>query len=1103
MQSKKEGNDAIRMDTAAVTDQIGNDSANQYVQDIQDDNNPSIVDDSTEVMLDKARLLSDNIRNQSKKSASKFHHDQIITFTSPSGNRQPIAASHATKTPKVTPPMSDEEFYTPSSSDKPERELHNDDMIPRLSSSAPCPMALTFDVAVGNSDGVKRGLTPVWEDDDEGKAEEEDDIQSSKVDWDDVLERIQSLDMDNNSIDMNEFRTPKQQGMDRQMNDYDNDDCDDDDEEFFSPLVLHSGHTPSDQHYGYDAHQNMMNTVQSSLTALDFNNEPMIEDNINQFPTSNREPPTFSVPHASSEGAAKVDYTPSLGYADVKQDLQSLLKEAKILSPPDKSRYLPVSNPSNVPASPTPQLSMDLGYSHDTSYVQSPTSFHLHSPSVSDLPPEALTVDFVKSCEDTKKLQAILGLLSDDNTCATHRNIGKRGKQLRYPSLSRLVEKRLHKMLLKEQDELAKLDNERSGGADKENVDPRTLRNQENGGSAYDNAQENIVPVDCVTVLDDSNEAGEKNDESINQHGSPSVANESTSMTKSSLDMNLSESIMLEDESFYWKQGAEHTVDIIKNDNANHGLTAAQRRDMDTQTHESDEIFDSYEELKDQLASTIASNARLAEEMNYLAKEQRGVETRLSTNLERMTEQFQQHHNADTTDNRAHQIQIAEFEKINHTLREEIQRLREQIHLLNQSAEGTTRQLQSELEEARHQQSRLFQDKEKVGRELDEIRSMYDKAQKEIAKLKLLLDKKNEGEDAEKIQRVVESAKLANKALANALAVSEKDLADACAAKEKSERECNALRDRSNKLEDKTSFLMSEVKKVTEELSSSHAYIDKLYAGLEASRMRSQEIMNDFQRRENEWIESKRGFAQRIEELENQIGSDSKHKVSMDAYLSVVKQTRYYKFESMKGQQTINLLKDQLENVRRSSVAKRDSSQRVPTVIETSRQSVPINDENVVNSTRLEQMDLRPQKDDVTGTHLQQGKLLSRIAVVRAAGGRKGLSEQLKKARRFGVITADSVVCNFASLDRGNDACFSAASVPCTGGREGPIVFFFCGSGASLSTLDVRFPSGVGLRIVIGGGGGMSEAVTAITEVGGGGGIAIESSSAARPPNSI
>ncbi|KAL3757984.1 hypothetical protein ACHAWU_006042 [Discostella pseudostelligera] len=1024
-QSKSEGNDAVGMGTSNSnvtsttamghceydveskydgTDQIVNDNANQF-QDLHDDNNPSIADDSTEVMLDKARLLSNNTRNQDKVPTSTYHHDQNINFTSPPGNhqQQSIATSrYATKTPKVTPPTSDDEFYTPSTSDKPDREQYYD-MIPRLSSSVPCPMALTFDVAVGTSEGVKRGLTPVWEDDDEGKAEEEDDIQSSKVDWDDVLEHIQSLEMDYSSVDMKEFRTPKQQGMDRQMNDYDTDGYDDDDdEEFFSPLVLHSGHTPSNQQYGYNSNPNMMNSVQSSLTALDFNNEPMIEDNINQFPASNRELPTSSVPHESSEVAAKIDYTPSLGYADVKQDLQSLLKEAKILSPPDKSRYLPVSNPSNVPPSPTPQLSMDLGYSHDNSYVQSPTSFHLHSPSVSDLPKEALTVDFVKSCDNTKQLQAILGLLSDDNTCATHKNIGKRGKQLRYPSLARLVEKRLQKLLLKEQDELAKLVNERSGGADKENVDPLTLRNQEKGGSAYDNARENIFPVDCVTVLNDSNEAGAKNYESTNQNGSPSAANESTSMSKSSLDMNLSESIMLEDESFYWKQGADHADDNIKNDNSNHGLAAAQRRDMDTQTHESDEIFDSYEEFKDQLASTIASNARLAEEMNYVAKEQRGVETRLSTNLERMTEQFQQHHNADTTDNRLHQIQIAEFEKINHTLREEIQRLREQIHLLNQSAEGTTRQLQSELEEARHQQSRLFQDKEKVCRELDEIRSMYDKAQREIARLKLLLDKKNEGEDAEKIQRVVESAKLANKALANALAVSEKDLADACAAKEKSERECNALRDRSNKLEDKTSFLLSEVKKVTEELSSSHAYIDKLYAGLEASRMRSQEIMNDFQRRENEWMESKRGFSQRIEELENQIGSDSQHKVSMDAYLSVVKQTRYYKFESMKSQQTINLLKDQLEDVRKSSVAKRDSSQRVPTVIETSRQSVPINDENVVNSTRVEQIDQRSQKNDVAGMHQQQGKQLSRIAVVRAAGGRKGLSEQLKKARRFG-----------------------------------------------------------------------------------------------------
>jgi len=269
-QSKSEGNDAVGMGTSNSnvtsttamghceydveskydgTDQIVNDNANQF-QDLHDDNNPSIADDSTEVMLDKARLLSNNTRNQDKVPTSTYHHDQNINFTSPPGNhqQQSIATSrYATKTPKVTPPTSDDEFYTPSTSDKPDREQYYD-MIPRLSSSVPCPMALTFDVAVGTSEGVKRGLTPVWEEEDEGKAEEEDDIQSSKVDWDDVLEHIQSLEMDNSSVDMKEFRTPKQQGMDRQMNDYDTDGYDDDDDEDDINESTHVHH----HHHHYD-----------------------------------------------------------------------------------------------------------------------------------------------------------------------------------------------------------------------------------------------------------------------------------------------------------------------------------------------------------------------------------------------------------------------------------------------------------------------------------------------------------------------------------------------------------------------------------------------------------------------------------------------------------------------------------------------------------------------------------------------------------------------------------------------------------------------------------------------------------------------------------
>ncbi len=947
--SRSEGNNAAGMGTSNSKVSTTNHDAmnlryqrNEPRKNCDDDNTCSIVDDSTEVMLDQARHLSSNFRNQEKGSVSSHRHDQNTIFTPPPGNHkhEPTAStSHVTKTPKVTPPTSDDEFYTPASSDKPDRVQDDDIMLPRLSSTSPFPMALTFD--------FKKGLPPVREEE-EGKVEED------ASDWDEVVKHIQSLD--NSIIDMNDFLTPKQQCMDRQLDDYDNDDYDDD-EEFFSPLVLHPGHNPSNQQCGNNPNKNMMNTVHSSLTALDFNNESMLDDSYKQTPASHLETPTLTALN-TNEDPAKNDSTT---YSFVKKELQSLLMEAKILTPPDKSRHSSVSNPSSTPPS------------NDASSFQSPTSFHLHSPSVSNLPHDALTVDFVKSCSSTKTLQAILGLLSD--------NKGKRGKRLRYPSLVRLVEKQLQIMMLKGQDgQVAKYSSE---GADKENVDPLTMLNHDD----YSSAQEIIVPDEHGAILNDDTEVGVINDESTSSNGSSSVANGSTSLTKSSLDMNLSESLfLLDDESYYWKQGA------MMNENKN-------QLEKDTQTHESDGIFDSNEEWKDNVASTIASNSQ--REKNHLAIEQTRVETKPSSNLERVTEHYYQQHNAVTTDKHAHLPRTHEIDKVNQTLLDEIERLHQQIHHLKEKTGSTTQHLQSELEEARHQHSSLFQDKEKLDQELYEIRSMYEKALMEIARLKLLLDKKNEGDHSEKARRIIESAKLANKALANALAVSEKDLADACAAKEKSECEYNALRDRSNKLEEKTSYLLSELKKVTEELSSSHAYIDKLYAGLEASRIRSQEMTNDFQRREKQWIESKRGFSRKIEELESQIGSDSQHKVSMDAYLSVVKQTRHYKFESMRYQQAVNSLKDQLENIRKQTVSKwDDQSARVPTVIQTSTQLK--NDENVVpsNNPKIVQMDHR-SKTDVTGMRHQQGKQLSRISAVRAAGGRKGLSEQLKKSRRF------------------------------------------------------------------------------------------------------
>ena len=110
-------------------------------------------------------------------------------------------------------------------------------------------------------------------------------------------------------------------------------------------------------------------------------------------------------------------------------------------------------------------------------------------------------------------------------------------------------------------------------------------------------------------------------------------------------------------------------------------------------------------------------------------------------------------------------------------------------------------------------------------------------------------------------------------------------------AKDTTARECNKLRDRTVKLEDKTAFLSSKVKDMNNELHSSNAYIDKLYEELQmkSSRSPSKELKADFERKELEWVELERKYSQRIVELEGKVGSELNHKVSMDAYMSVVK----------------------------------------------------------------------------------------------------------------------------------------------------------------------------------------------------------------------
>ena len=942
------------------------------------------VDDSTEVMLDTARLFA----SEGVKTA--VHHSPNTNVFSAHGYHrytQSIAGGHVTKTktPKGSSPMSNEEFYTPTS------PIESGDVsygfVPRSSSSN--PKAIDFDFCSG---GQMTGLPPVWEEDEwktnnyDASAQRSDGRDHPHHDHDSTtIDEDQST----SSIDVKDFRTPKQRGSDWKVDH--NDHEDDDEEEFFSPLAQHAGHTPPKKNGAYDSNY-IMNTMISSLTAFDFNDHAKLVDNRENVTATQSEVQSSAMPPAVTTAPAERVTTSS-----PRNSAMAKAEKLKGAPLPEKSPSAFDSNLSNMTASGTPVY--HLGYPQDSNTLHSPISFHLHSPSVSNLSPDALTVDFVKSCNCIETLNTILCLLSDENKFTSHRHNGKRGKQLRYPSLVRLVEKQLQRV----QTETSRSDpNEdqqqtQAGGGQSVQLLPRVvargkvLRYPENDGSDKENVdprKEEItrnyhLPMQSVTVSHDSKNDGEENYANANQNGSPSLTYGSISMSKSSLDMNLSESMLftLDDESHYWKHGAE-SVEINCNDDsgdttrgfmAESTIAAEQREHKESQAKDEDDILERYVELEDKLAATLSSNARLTSEIDSLVEKQNEIKAELSAKLERMTKQLSQQQGAAASDNAAHQGKIAELDRMNRTLRGEIQRLDRQLHIVNKKAEKTS-QLQSEREDAKMS---LAHDKEILETTLDEFRAKYETMV--LDKLKLVPEIKS----AEKMQHFLKSAKLANKALAEALAASEHDLAEANATKGKSERECDSLRKHVLKLEDKAAFLSSKVKEMSTELESSHAYIDELYADLEMSQGSCKELKDTLVRRELEWKELERGYSHRISELEAKIRSDSTHKVSMDAYMSVIKQTRHYKIESMKSQETIDSLKDQLEMVQKSSAAMGVGKRALQNI------EVP----------KVPPSNAGAEQQSVAKRDIQQGKQLNRVAVIRAAGGRKGLSEQLKRAR--------------------------------------------------------------------------------------------------------
>lgn len=524
-----------------------------------------------------------------------------------------------------------------------------------------------------------------------------------------------------------------------------------------------------------------------------------------------------------------------------------------------------------------------------------------------------------------------------------------------------------------------------------------------------------------------------------------------------------------EDESFYWKQQQsmsmmnssqefaeeekkEECLMVAPKTGLNYPTNTRQHQHINqldgatmTKSKETDNhgIQQRYTELEQKLASTLTSNAQLTTEVDSLVQEQMNIKAELSLklkNMEQLSHQYTMDANVQTT---LHQEHVEKSTKTCNALQTEVQHLQHQLQLVNQKASDTAHQLQCELEEARVQYVYLSRDKETLGVELEQVRENYHVASKEVVRLKLLLRNvaSPETKDVEqKLRRVVDSSQLANQALANALAVSEKDLAEAYDAKNKSARECDALRDCTVKLEDQTSFLSSKVKEMNKELKSSHGYIDELYADLQTatsiksspSPSEKKAAAAEIEKREMEWMELERGYSARVQELEGQLvlakstpeqhlGRKASTKVSIDAIMPV-RQTHHFN-----NLPSIDDLKNQLNErqmPKQSAMATKNGGKSMRVLqlqasIEKSKQMEHGN--NNENAAPPPTSALPPPKpmalhhhpsasshsnNHVLPVKLRAGKQLNRVAAVKAAGGRKGLSEQLKRSRRFGEKNA-------------------------------------------------------------------------------------------------
>ena len=747
------------------------------------------------------------------------------------------------------------------------------------------------------------------------------------------------------------------------------------------------------------------------------------------------------------------------------------------------------SNNSEKLFTPSPSATSHNSFSYSpSSTTPTPQYSHLHSSSISSLPSDALTVDYVKQCDCLDTLGAILSLLSsDDQDGMGNTSIGGgktyvRGKkQLRYPSLVRYVEKRMRviaaasttALVVDNDAELHQLyqgaDNSHSHGRDnegmdKENTSPEVhheLSCAEDNVAARDDTslssqvgRQNVPPpLETISVSkspkDENHDLVEGNDWANHHHRQITPENleersESIMTHETSLDMNLSES--LDDESYFWKQdgsgqdeakvepgeeekaeGGEYaSLDVVEEQqhvyNAGGATAVAPSAPLEENIDASTQ-FDNYADLQEKLTTSLAAQDQLTEKVESLVKDHDTIRRELTSKLNHARDQLSQHQINSKIEKEDYSKHVSELVQVNQTLEQEMGSLKERLVAVEQKAMDAANQAEFHLDEAKLVHSKLLIDNDRLSKELHGVRLAREKAAEEVTQLQQLLDEQivssgtNDKAATTRMQKGLDAAKFANQALANALAISEKDLSEALHQKDETVRECNSLRKTISELEDKSSWLSSKVNELNKELKSSHAYIDKLYADLQCNRSPSKEMKADFERRELQWMELEHQYTRRNQELESQLTYQQQQggsKVSMSDYVVAVRECRKYQAEAVEKtqvvtqlQSTVSSLKQHIEQMQRRSLPRNDvgrgksisSRRNIGKKIHNDNESFMTNDENKV-----------PSSGQIVGPiSAAAGKLrgndqkLRRVSALKAVGGRKGLSEQLRRARKVGV----------------------------------------------------------------------------------------------------